>query len=244
MSRYLFVGDLHGKVEIMNCAFAMTAGTDIVPVFMGDYVDSFNASIMDQLVVLDAVLDAAENGNAIALIGNHELSYIDPRTHSATGRSVIMDTHLISRRSRMIKFLQNYTFLDGWLVTHAGVSGAALAHYDATLEEYLESNAIHDIGRARGGRAYCGGIFWCDWFREFMPIDVPQVVGHTTIQEGHIDFVHGGATSFNVDCFVKGKDPEFLLLENGNARIVRCIEDIVDRPTSSACRWASDCSGP
>ncbi len=225
MSRYLFVGDLHGKVDIMQGVLTATYGTDTMPVFMGDYVDSFTASIMEQLIVLDGVLDAVEDGRAIALMGNHELSYICPKNHRASGYSPIMDTHLISRHSRMTKLLSIYEFLDDWLVSHAGVSAIALNHYKCSLDEYLESSAIHDIGKTRGGHAPCGGIFWCDWEHEFTPIETQQVVGHSATDNGRIRHKNGLSLNFNVDC-LGGTNHEYLLIKDGKPQILRHLTNL------------------
>jgi len=66
-NKYVFVGDLHGKVEEVERALAMDGTT----IFVGDYLDSFDRSIGDQRKTLELVMDGVASGKAKALLGNH-----------------------------------------------------------------------------------------------------------------------------------------------------------------------------
>jgi hypothetical protein len=172
----LVVGDLHGKFEVAKKAL----NTGLPVVFLGDYLDSWDRSFEDQFQTLAIVLDAAREGKAVALMGNHELSYLD-ETMRCSGWDQLKQTELdIFHAYNMNQYLKPYHEVDGFLLSHAGVSKALLAYYGSlSLEGYLERGYFKEIGYRRGGRKPVGGLFWCDW-AEFDPIEgVKQIVGHT-----------------------------------------------------------------
>jgi hypothetical protein len=49
------------------------------------------------------------------------------------------------------------------------------------LDELIADKTLsHAIGHCRGGIHSCGGILWCDFNKEFEPVDgLRQVFGHT-----------------------------------------------------------------
>ena len=176
----LVVGDLHGKLGVVKQALATTH--DVV--FVGDYVDSYTESVELQIQTLDTVLDAIENeGDRVqGILGNHEMSYLEPHLGMrCSGFNPITDMQLMTRISRMNTLLKCYTRVDGFLISHAGVSQRLLsAEGLSSVDEYLDAGDYYQIGVTRGGLSPVGGLFWCDWRFEFDPIaDVPQIVGHT-----------------------------------------------------------------
>ena len=74
MSTTLIIGDLHGNIEVIQAAIEQKT-TDKV-LFIGDYLDSYNRSVEDQVNGLRLVLDACEAEPTVytGLLGNHELS--------------------------------------------------------------------------------------------------------------------------------------------------------------------------
>lgn len=223
MADTLIVGDLHGRFEIVKKA--LDSGYSCV--FIGDYLDSFDRSIPDQINTLMMILEAVEEDpeKYTMLLGNHELSYLDD-TMRATGYKRATEYHLLhGLASRLRKHAKPYVWVGQYLISHAGVSQLLLDAHGITLDEYLDLGVFNDIGGARGGRAKIGGLYWCDWFEEFEPIPgTPQVVGHTGRRP---DEVNKGVLeregSFNVDCFEHVE--EFLLLADTGPKIIEIGED-------------------
>ena len=179
----IIVGDLHGKIEI---AKEILEDRNQAVVFVGDYLDSFERSTRDHIDLLDMIFDAVENrDNVQALIGNHELSYLDPYMRCSGWSSAIAAAVLAPERVEKFESLQIYTEVDGYLISHAGVSKTWLPSDIETTDvaQYLDTCSdarLYEIGFSRGGQASCGGPLWCDYWREFKPVPgLKQVFGHT-----------------------------------------------------------------
>jgi hypothetical protein len=212
--RYTFVGDLHGKSDVVRHALDKEGKI----VFVGDYVDSFDKGVEYYREVLDLVLGAVESGKAEALYGNHELSYLKP-IHRCSGYSHATHGLIAEYKERMWKNLKPFLELPGnYLVTHAGMHPIVHADFVASgksMKDWAEdaTSAAHWIGRSRGGPNTVGGIFWCDFNREFEPVEsINQIFGHTaggeTIRTRHAP----NSMNFCIDCL--DKNPiSFLELE-------------------------------
>lgn len=217
----IVVGDLHGDVATVNKALEFPGNV----VFVGDYLDSFQHSVEDQITVLTTVLNAAEKEpeRVTGLLGNHELSYIKEGMQ-CSGFKGATHAHVIHLENRMHKTLKTHTWVNKWLVTHAGLSNKML-YRGLTVEEYLEGGSYYDIGRSRGGPSLVGGIFWCDWWQDFEPVPgLNQVVGHSSFRpEAHFDKGivskgKGSSLSYNIDCLMNFKEV-LLISEDGSATI-------------------------
>ena len=192
----IVVGDLHGQLNIAKKAMEQ----DMPVIFIGDYLDSFTVPVGTQVELLRYVLDAVADGQATALMGNHEMSYLHTFME-CSGYKASTYAHVMHMD---LSPLKPYIFAEGFLLSHAGVSQRLLDHHDITLDDYLEEGLFNQIGRVRGGSAHVGGLYWCDWRDEFQPIDdVPQIVGHTRgdhIREKGgsycIDVLEDGAVQF------------------------------------------------
>lgn len=222
----LMIGDLHGNLEVVEHAIQQRT-TDRV-VFIGDYLDSFNRSVEDQIQGLRLVLDACEvdPDRFTGLIGNHELSYIKDG-EMCSGYSYTTDKLMVHLKTRCHKILRNYTFVDEFLVSHAGLSQVLLDNLGVTVEEYLENQEYFQVGHRRGGYDDCGGLYWCDWNSEFEPVKgTPQIVGHTHYQytDGFKTKDIGNEVSYNIDCL-----PQFniLRIDHGDEARVAVVEDSI-----------------
>jgi len=215
--KYLIIGDLHGQYEIVDKAASKAEENNYGLVFVGDYLDSFNRTVEDQIRTLTTVLDLIESKKAIGLFGNHEMSYLDERKR-CSGYNAATQAHIIHLESRMNDALISYIELEGFLITHAGVSDTFLKGWGASLEDYLAKGAYDQVGAARGGwpgRAI-GGLRWCDFNSEFTPIEgVKQVFGHT--RGPLIREVDG---NYCIDC-LEDAEPQGLLIEDGKASVFK-----------------------
>jgi len=208
--KYTFVGDIHGKVDCVEHAL----DKDGKIVFVGDFMDSFNKPLEDQKVCLDLVLDAIEKGKAEALLGNHELSYLQPAQHRCSGFSTITDIVMIHYRNRLFAKFKKFLWIDNFLITHAGLHPRVNElRGERDWDEWANDpeSSAHQVGRSRGGWSKYGGIFWCDFNRDFEPIDgINQIFGHTrgdSIRTKHTEH----SLNFCIDCL--DSRMEFLELE-------------------------------
>lgn len=199
--KYVFIGDVHGKVNAVEAALSK----DGHKVFVGDFCDSFDRSVDDHEKCLVLVLDAIESDEATAIFGNHELSYLMPYPHRCSGYSTSMEQMLRPHQKRIrdsfVPFLEiGYD----WLVTHAGLHpDVAIALPETWESEFQNPNSpMHWIGRSRGGRHPIGGMFWCDFNDEFQPIDgMNQVFGHTRHRTRDIRTKTGNnSINYCIDC--------------------------------------------
>lgn len=192
--KYIFVGDIHGKVEQVERALAM----DGKVIFVGDFMDSRDrtADEHDQCVYL--VLEAIKAGKAESIYGNHELSYLcmfgeGQSVHRCSGwdydRSLVMKRHEKEIRELFKPFL---IINKNLLVTHAGLTKRLWTENNMTIDNMAQTltewwpvrrSPMHWIGYHRGGRNPVGGTFWCDFNQEFDEVpDLVQVFGHTAGQ--------------------------------------------------------------
>ena len=222
----LFVGDLHGNLEVFEAARDCRAVDRVV--FMGDYLDSFNRSVTDQIRVLEGVLFAvlADPKRYIGLFGNHELSYITAGMR-CRGFNIATNLHVHHLKSRMEQLLKPYVEIDQFLVSHAGVSASLLRQLGLSAEQYLERGDFRQVGTARDGNFLSGGLYWCDWTHEFEPVSgLNQIVGHSFYKhEGVIRTMLGkDSTNYCVDCInqldTNYEESIFLVLDDGVPMVV------------------------
>lgn len=199
----LVVGDIHGHKDSVKAALAFDGNV----VFVGDFMDSFSQSVESQFGCLADVLDAIQeqNGRVTGLLGNHELSYLDPEMR-CSGWNEKAHGYMIHIASRVKELLLPYAWINGVLVSHAGVSQGLLDELGQTLQEYLEKREFYQIGYKRGGKDANGGLFWNDFNTEMIPVPgLTQVVGHSNWRlkgkdvEGVRLLEENGGKVYNVD---------------------------------------------
>jgi len=199
--KYVFVGDIHGKVEQVERALAKEGRK----IFVGDFMDSFDRSWESHARCLDLVIGAIEQGEAEAIYGNHELSYLYPH-HRCSGWTEQNQHIMLSRRESVEKLFKSHIMIsERFLVSHAGLTEQLWVKkhldfetLDATLTKWWPrtNSAMHQIGHYRGGFNSVGGMFWCDFKAEFRPIKgLTQVFGHTAG-----DSIRKLGDNFCIDC--------------------------------------------
>ena len=215
MNKYVFVGDIHGKVKEVERALVMEGKK----IFVGDFMDSFDRPASDHAKCLTLVLDAIEAGEAEAIYGNHELSYLKPAQHMCSGYTSKNRHTIFTHKSRIDNLFKSHILLaPDFLVTHAGLTKQLWDSYNLSLETLQQtltewwtnlSSPVHQIGYNRGGppNNKCGGTFWCDWNTEFQPVPgLKQVFGHTAGKG-----IRQKEESFCIDCL--DNKSEFLIMD-------------------------------
>lgn len=208
----VFVGDIHGKWEMVEKALAM----DGKKIFLGDFIDSWNRSVEDHKKCYDLYFEAHKKGEADAVFGNHELSYLIPE-HQCSGWDEGRKALIVHYKDQIWDSFKPYILLDtDFLVSHGGLTEPLWDNANLTLEtlpKWLDDgwkdvkSPVHNIGHCRGGMNSWGGIFWATWGEDFHPIpELTQVVGHTRGKT-----IRQDGNNFCVDCL--DWTPEFLILD-------------------------------
>lgn len=217
----LIVGDLHGQFELVEAALDSPHKV----VFVGDYLNSFTRTVSDMIITLETVLSAAEfDPRVTALRGNHERSYTHNEPCSGFQPALSMRLDSEGYFPRMDRFLNDFAYVNGWLITHAGLSNEFLTSLDLTVPECLNSENYNGVGYSRGGWQPCGGIFWCDFRSEFVPVPgLKQVFGHT--RGNHI---RSNGSNYCVDVLENNNPRCGIIDDDGQFRVWHLLEGRVD----------------
>lgn len=120
MSKILVVGDVHNKPQIFDMALEVADRHKVDKILlMGDYLDDFDDTPESTFETLIALNQVMEDPRVIALVGNHELSYLEDQRCSGWKASTkfLVDAYL-SRRKLALSYQES-----NWLFTHAGLTG-------------------------------------------------------------------------------------------------------------------------
>lgn len=215
----IIIGDIHGDITAVQ--LALDNFPDHRPLFMGDFLDSFDNPVSRQIEVVNKVLQLVKDDKADSLLGNHELSYIDSRMR-ASGFKAATEVQVMPIRSDLFRLFHPcmYDENNRVLFSHAGLSktlwddhGFTYKNLPEKLEDWMSdlNSPLWGIGRSRGGWEKCGGLLWCDWQTEFVPIPgLRQVVGHSSsplppksFSEVRHSQIRESDGNWNVDCLLR-----------------------------------------
>ena len=200
--RILLVGDIHNKPHIFDKAFEIADNrkSDKI-VFIGDYFDDWVDSAESTFDTVMALNDAMNDPRVVALIGNHELSYINGQRCSGwtAAKDMVINANL--NKSKLALSYQ----VDNWLFSHAGLTRdwykyannlnirpgkddpvyvqhkQGQSHADWLNELWQRYPGIYrSVGRERGGFGI-GSPLWADWeeLKRNRLKGINQVVGHS-----------------------------------------------------------------
>jgi len=147
-------------------------------------------------------------------MGNHDLQYLDSSMRCSgfstkTKYALMRDFRGKTLSRQMRDTFLPYVYMEGFLISHAGVSNRLLRYHNITIDEYLNDGKFNDIGYARGGQSPVGGLHWCDWNDEFEYVSgVPQIVGHTRASRREDDIRCKG-NSYCIDALDLGSRDEY-----------------------------------
>jgi hypothetical protein len=208
----LIIPDIHHRWEQAEKIISSVGADEVI--FLADYFDDFHDTAEMVKDTCEWLKESVKKSNRIHLIGNHDQHYMYPyRSFQCSGYEQwkYFITHDIVTRETWDK-LKWYHFLDNkWLLTHAGLHGLNVPdtikkHSDdrkkfiKLLSEHLDNSIIDgfksaanntphwifNAGRARSGHQRVGGITWCDYEREFLPVQgINQLMGHTPQRDIH-----------------------------------------------------------
>lgn len=208
MNTTLVIPDIHHKHKRAQAIIDSVEHDELV--FTGDYFDSYGDTVQD---AIDTAIWLKEkvlhNPKAVALIGNHDVSYIWNKNENircdgfSPEKNEAINKVLTSEDKAKFKFFHSS---QGYWFSHAGVSNRIWAKLQLNYPDYSDlpkaeyfkrvltlavndsvtdldagnQNFLFDIGWDRNGWQQYGGMIWVDW-KSFSPISgINQIVGHTT----------------------------------------------------------------
>jgi hypothetical protein len=246
--RTLFIGDLHNCHTVGIEQLIDELEPDLT-IFLGDYFDHFGDSPESAARMARWLAGSIEHDNRIHLIGNHDLPYMARGAVDCPGYTlqkaayIAHELDLARWRERSRLF---YWITPTLLASHAGVSLTWLQEQGLKPEqlhgwlEAEESRAwdtlsdparprIHPLlrvgsARTQGRTRGCGGLIWCDWDDEFIPVPgIGQILGHTPANGIRLKFGKYSTVNFCADtCDPRGGGPrQCLLWQHGQYEIIR-----------------------
>lgn len=257
--KWVVVGDLQNGYDVLPY---LEKRTDWRKLFLGDFLDSWDASPADQVRALERVLGMVRRGEAIAVPGNHEVSYTSNLPGlSATGNKGLTNSLLIPIKRDMERLLKPFFYHEPTrtLFSHAGLSKRVwdicelnMETLPAVLHGWALSyeSPFYWIGRARGGPDRCGGLLWCDWHLEFDPVPgLSQVVGHTASfsQKGErhdgirVGNLRAKENNWNVDCLGRPGAFNFLVFDTSDGSFTGMTVDRGDARVTEIEEMSNEC---
>lgn len=202
----LIIPDLHHRWKIAEDIIASVKHDEVI--FLGDYFDDFGDDPSMVEATCDWLNSSVKKPNRIHLMGNHDIHYAFVyRSFQCSGYEQwkYFIAHDNVARETWDKLKWYHILDDMWLLSHAGLHKANLpadirgmhtyrSTFLKTIGNYLDVEIREAFRRAannknywtlnagysRGGSIPYGGIIWCDYEREFVPIKgLNQIVGHT-----------------------------------------------------------------
>lgn len=200
----LILGDIHGNLSKAKAFLAHKP--EEKHCFVGDYVDSFEATDEEIYETLKTCIES----EAVLLIGNHDAHYFSEPPFTCSGRRHYMAKGLNEIFEAFIPRFVPCIAVDGFIVTHGGVSEAfgnsnlkttsvdvIASKITALWQIYLDTrflrtpntprfkNSLFSISPTRGGMDRFSGPFWAD-YRSDNLFGVPQVFGHSRTPLGDV----------------------------------------------------------
>ena len=213
----LVIPDIHNRIEWAEDVIAREGGDCNSIVFTGDYFDHYGDTPQDAYHTALWLQRSLRDPRRTHLLGNHDIGYFACGRQNATWGGWSEGKHdIIAQIFRKQDFAAMPLHLAAqagpWLLSHAGFCGGrhslltdtpsrVLLHWahQARLDLQHHMDQIRTlppligIGWHRGGDRPVGGLFWCDFDREFVPLPgLHQICGHTPDKvRGHLLMAKG-----------------------------------------------------
>lgn len=214
MPKVLILPDTHNRWE-RNEQIVALIKPDLT-IYLGDHFDDFGDGPNSIADTADWFHHSVNQKDRIHIAGNHDLHYWfkDNERVRCAGydqfKSIVINDFV--KKEDWEKMVFFYNLDNKWLLSHGGLHPYWInpSKFDPTksiefsiqkatrllnnqvepAKKALYQNGLHWFAIPGYGRCrrspYYGGIFWCDWNKEFQPIKgLHQIVGHTPKFEQH-----------------------------------------------------------
>lgn len=208
----IIIPDIHQNVAWLERVLKDIGKQDGL-VFLGDYFDPsmenhYLASPAETVKYLNEIA-LVLGDKAVFLLGNHDIQYLESLSRHRLGKSIepvdygcgaswsseTAEQVIKLQDLELFKRFELFTYCQGYLISHAGVSEAFWKRSGTTEEALASLQSQSDYamsqlgklalpllgaGKSRAGRYPKGGLTWLDWETEFEDVlPIPQIVGHS-----------------------------------------------------------------
>lgn len=188
--KLVIIGDVHGRQDWKRIA---NIEGEARYIFLGDYFDSFDISIEDQVKNFEEILEFKKNNDVILLMGNHDFHYIhNLETYSGWSGITRMHAEPLLKSAGLKVLHEEHNIL----FSHAGVTqsfldGLEVDHmeYDwEKLNDYLLENPTEIRWKYKRVQSHYGDNIYQGplWVRPYSLLldmyEMYQVVGHTQVE--------------------------------------------------------------
>jgi hypothetical protein len=205
--KVLIIPDIHNRIDVAEKIIGSVKPDQTI--FLGDVFDDFHDTPDIARKVAMWFRESVHRSDRIHLVGNHDTHYWfkDNSALRCSGyeyaKSIAINDIVTLKEWEKLKWF--HVIDDTWLLSHAGFHPSILggdAFHPLELSTSTLKHVVKRLNRdvkeankalyAKGGHwftrpgfsrsssPFYGGLTWCDWNDEFIPIKgVNQIVGHT-----------------------------------------------------------------
>ena len=200
----LVIPDVHHRTEWAEALIAREGADCASIIFTGDYFDYAGDTPKDTHSTALWLRESLRDPRRVHLLGNHDVAYFAHgwQTLDWSGWSMPkLEAFLKVFPAEEFPSLPLHLAATAgpWFLSHAGVAGGrhsefngypaeVLLHWAAVarrdLQAYMKKQTVIPqllgLGMSRGGDQAIGGLLWCDFDMDFIPLyGVHQLCGHT-----------------------------------------------------------------
>lgn len=221
--RIIAIGDIHGR-GVWETIVKQEQAADII-VFVGDYLDSFDVGIWEQIENMHRIFELAERDSRVRLlIGNHDFHYTRYADERYSGFKPVTFAHVSEFLSDAFRrgFLSTVFREGDFLFSHAGVSNqwmtnCALQSVD-DINFYVQHSpaALRFVGHDAYGDSPESSPIWIrpESLKRNRVDGLIHVVGHTAL---------GGIVDQKGIYFIDALEKDwYLTIEDGVIEKVKC----------------------
>jgi hypothetical protein len=239
--KILIIADVHEQIELVEKLRKAVPHDELWST--GDWFDDYGGSNERLRLTLEFI---KSNPEIKGVLGNHDVPYFfGGQSEDFYCPGYTRDRGFLARRTLGPDFkvpFQLHAWIDGWLISHAGVHpyllrGASDPEEYKWIIDYACTDALRALhkgqrhfmtgwGEDRGGdEQRIGGITWLDW-NSFQAIPgLNQIVGHTyKFNEVRKKEISGKSINYCLDTGFR----HFALIEDGKLEIFQ-TEDFIGR---------------
>lgn len=141
MLKHIIFGDIHGRNNWYPIVKKYIDDNNVIFVFIGDYFDSFDLPVNQQITVFNHILSLKDEypERFILLFGNHDYHYLSFVTEKYPGYSPILQMNIgytldSAFNKRVFDVVYQY---DNVLFSHAGITKTFIKNYGIKNDKYL-----------------------------------------------------------------------------------------------------------
>lgn len=202
MKKHICIGDIHGRNQWKDIV-KKHIHEDVIFVFVGDYFDSFDISIVEQIANFSEIIEFKKQNldSVVLLLGNHDFHYLQSIRETYSGFNGTTKLHISQQLYAYVTcgLIKVSYSIDNYLFSHAGVSKVWCENLDIVIDKniaktintrFLENMHILSFTPGKNYSNYGNDVTQTPiWIRpsSLEKSAVPgfiHIVGHTELEKG------------------------------------------------------------